>query len=388
MSNDGKIVPLHPKKRGPLKKILALLAAVLVVCGVVALVLFGKNLNTDALRRWVRYWNLGSQEGTGLFQFDAHNSNRYANYNGGLAVASVGGLSTYQSDGQEAVISQAQLAMPQIESCSQLVMAYNVGGNTLLAVSSRGGELLRVTTERAILDASLSQGGSICYVVGESGSKSVLTVYNSSQECVYRWLSSTTYMPLCAISADGTRLASVGLDQADGSFKSTLNLFRIDREQIERTVDLGPELVYDLRYLGDDTLCAIGETDVQFYTADGEAAGTYVYNDCYLKDFDAGGDGFLVLSLNMYRAGNRYSLVTVDEAGQELGTVYVGQEILSLSACGKYVAILTPEGLSVYDRGLELYAQTADVGSATSVLMRRDGSVLLLGGGEGHLYIP
>ena len=80
--------------------------------------------------------------------------------------------------------------------------------------------------------------------------------------------------------------------------------------------------------------------------------------------------------------------MTVDEAGQELGTVYVGQEILSLSACGKYVAILTPEGLSVYDRGLELYAQTADVGSATSVLMRRDGSVLLLGGGEGHLYIP
>lgn len=388
MSNDSKIIPMHPNKRGPLRKILALTAAAIVVLGIVALVLFGRNLNVDALRRWVRYWNLGSQDSTGLFEFDAHNSNRYANYNGGLAVASVGGLSTYQSDGQEAVVSQAQLAMPQIESCSQLVMAYDVGGSTLLAVNSRSGEVLRVTAEKAILDASLSQGGSLCYLSGASGYKSVLTVYNSSQECVYRWLSSTTYMPLCAIAKDGTRLAAVGLDQENGAFKSTLNLFRTDHEQIERTVDLGSELVYDLRYLSDDTICAVGETDVQFYTAEGESAGVYSYNGNYLKDFDLGGDGFLALSLNMYRAGSRYTLVTVDEAGQELASVYVGQEILSMSACGKYVAILTPEGVTVYDRSLEVYAQTAETGTATSVLMRKDGSVLLLGGGEGHLYIP
>lgn len=388
MSNDSRIIPMHPNERGPLRKILALVAVVLAVCGVIALVLFGKNLNIDALRRWVRYWNVGDQDSTGLFEFDAHNSNRYANYNGGLAVASVGGLNTYRSDGQEAVVSQAQLSMPQIESCSQLVMAYDVGGNTLLAVSNRGGEVLRITTDQAILDASLSEGGSLCYVSGASGYKTVLTVYNSSQACVYRWLSSTTYMPLCAIAKDGTRMAAVGLDQENGSFKSTLNLFRTDQEQIERTVDLGSELVYDLRYLSDDTICAIGETDVQFYTAEGESAGVYSYNDNYLKDFDMGGDGFLALSLNMYRAGNRYTLVTVDEEGQELASVYIGQEILSLSACGRYVAILTPDGLTVYDRTLEVYAQTAETGAATSVLMRKDGSVLLLGGGEGHLYIP
>jgi len=205
---------------------------------------------------------------------------------------------------------------------------------------------------------------------------------------VYRWLSSSTYMPLCTVSENGTQLASVGLDQKDGGFESTLNLFRTRYDQIEKTVSLGNELIYDLEYLGDRVLCAVGENSVQFLDTTGEAVGSYSYGDQFLKDYDMGGEGFLTLSLNMYRAGNRYTLVTVDETGQEIASSYLGQEILDLSACEKYIAVLTPDGLTVYNRLLEVYAETKEVGAATSVLMREDGSVLLLGAGMGNLYIP
>ncbi len=90
----------------------------------------------------------------------------------------------------------------------------------------------------------------------------------------------------------------------------------------------------------------------------------------------------------MYKAGNRYSLITVDEKGNELASVYLGQEVLSLSACGKYVAVLTPEGLTIYTPSLAVYHQTDNTGNATSVVMREDGTALLLGGGQGRLYIP
>ena len=68
--------------------------------------------------------------------------------------------------------------------------------------------------------------------------------------------------------------------------------------------------------------------------------------------------------------------------------MYLGQDILDLSVCEKYIAVLTQEGLTVYNRSLEVYAQTNEIGAATSVLMREDGSVLLLGAGLGKLYIP
>ena len=374
--------------RGWIKKIVAVILVVLVVCGIVAVFLFPDTFNLDAMRRWVRYLNVRSNEEEGIFSFDAHNSNRYANYDDGLAVASVGGLNTYESDGREAVGSQGQLGLPAIQTGGDLVMAYDGGGTALFAVHHNSGEVLRITSEKAILDADISEGGDICYMSSAAGYKSVLTVYNDKQELVYRWLSSSTYMPLCTVSENGTQLASVGLDQKDGGFESTLNLFRTRYDQIEKTVSLGNELIYDLEYLGDRVLCAVGENSVQFLDTTGEAVGSYSYGDQFLKDYDMGGAGFLTLSLNMYRAGNRYTLVTVDETGQEIASSYLGQEILDLSACEKYIAVLTPDGLTVYNRLLEVYAETKEVGAATSVLMREDGSVLLLGAGMGNLYIP
>ena len=140
--------------------------------------------------------------------------------------------------------------------------------------------------------------------------------------------------------------------------------------------------------MDDNTICAIGENAVQYLKTNGETVGTFSYGDRYLKDYDAGGDGFLTLSTNMYRAGNRYSLLTVNEKGEQIGAVYIGQEILDLSACGRYIAVLTPEGLTIYTQSLDVYHETVETGNATAVVMREDGSVLLLGNGRGRLYIP
>lgn len=376
------------KNRGLLRKIAWMLLVVLVVCGILAVILFPRTFNIDRLRRAVRYWNVSDDGETGRYSFDAHNSNCYGMLNDGLVVASVGGLSAYRNDGTELMVSQAQMGLPQLQTGEKLAMAYDVGGTTLLAVHANRGEVLRVTSEKEILDADMSEKGSLCYLSSAAGYKSVLAVYNEKQELVYRWLSSSTYMPLCAISDDGDRVAAVGLNQANGSFESTLNLFGIESEEILKTVSLGNQLVYDLSYLDHGDLCAIGETEVQILDSDGTSVGMYSYDGRYLKDYHSGGDGFLTLSLNMYRAGNRYYLVTVDEKGKEIASTYVGEEILDLSACGKYIAVLTNHGLTIYDRDLEIYDETETVNHATSVLMREDGTALLLGAGEGRLYIP
>ncbi len=387
MWNKLKIVKM-PKEKSIWKKIIAMVLVALVVCGVVALILFWDELHMDARLLRLKYWRAGSDGEYGTFSFDAHNSNCYANFEDGLAVASVGGLSTYSEDGNVIFVSQSQLSLPQIKAAGKMVMAHDVGGNALLAVHKSSGEVLRVSTEKAVLDADLSSDGDICYLSSEGGYKSVLTVYNEKQELVYRWLSTSTYMPVCAISPKGNEMATIGLDQKDGNFASTLNLFRTDVDQIVHTVQLGSDLIYDLMYLDGDTICAVGESGVTYLNAQGEVQQTYSYEGKYLKDYDDGGNGFLALSLNTYRAGNRYSLVVMDDTMEEPVSVYVGQEILDLSAAGKYIAVLTSKGLTVYDRNLAICSQTQNIGAATSVLMRPDGTALLLGGGSGHLYVP
>lgn len=377
-----------PHSGSLLRRIAALVGIVVLVLAVVGVIIFRDSLNLDSLRRWVKYMNVSEQSEYGSFAFDAHSSNCYAEFDGGLAVASVGGLNTYDASGGERHVLQQQLTLPQLQVKGKLALAYDAGGKNLLLLHKSSGEVLRLEENRPILDADLSESGQLCISSSASGYKSVLSVYGKNQKLIYRWLSSTAYLPLCAMSPSGKELAAVSLGQEEGVFESRVCIFRTDSDEQLGTFPLESQLIYDLYYVDDQTLCAVGENSAQLITTAGESLGSYSYTDRYLKDFHQGGNGFLTLSLNMYRAGSRYSLVTLDYRGNVLGEEYIGQEILDLSACGRYIAVLTPQSLTIYTSSLEVYHETLETGSATNVVMRADGSVLLLGSGQGRLYIP
>lgn len=379
---------VRPEPSWPKKKILLLAGIAAVVCAVLALILFREALNLDGVRRWGKYLNIKNDASFGSYSFDAHNSNQYDNFDGGLAVASIGGLSTFRENGENLFVLQQQIDLPQLLVNENMAVAYDVGGSGLVALDKNRGEVLRLEESHPILDADLSSRGKICVSSSAGGYKSVLSVYNEEQDLIYRWLSSSAYYPLCAAAPDSNRIAAVAVGQADGVFDSSICVFQTDREEIVHQFSLGSELFYDLFFTDDDELCAVGEKALHFVATDGKEIGTYLYRDPYLKDFDRGGDGFLTLSTNMYRAGNRYSLTTVNENGREIANRFLGQEVLDLSACGRYIAVLTQGKLTVYTQSLAVYHETTDVAGATSVVMRNDGTVLLLGNGQGKLYIP
>lgn len=361
-----------------------LAGVLLLVAALAALYFFREQQPTDEMEA-------EPQSGVGTlteaFSFDAHSSNCYAAFDGGLAVASSSGLSVYDKSGAASRVIQTTMSTPVVAASENAVMAYDAGGNSLMAVGKKGAELLNVTKDKPILDADLS-GGYVSCSTSEQGFKSVLYVYNPNGTMIYRWLSSSQYLPLCAVSRDGTYLAAVALGQANGIFESRLVVFRTDAEEVYSTVTLGNELFYDLAFLDDGTLCAIGESSTMWLRMDGTLLGRYSYAGAYLKDFDLGGSGFLTLSLNMYKAGNRCTVVTVDAGGTELGSSYYAEEILDLSASEGRVAVLTANGLDVYDSRMERTARLDGAQGATQTVMRGDGTALLLAGGTGWVFSP
>jgi len=376
------------KKWSTKKKVILLSIISLLVCTVLILFLFSEELNLDRLRRWAKYLTVRNNEDYGSFAFDSHSSNCYESFGDGLAVASISGVSVYDEFGEEVFVVQQRFEVPQMQINKDLTMAYDVGGKHLVVLHKKKGEVLNLEETHPILDADLSEKGGLCVSSSASGYQSVLSVYNKDQDLIYRWLSSSTYFPLCTIAPNGRDLAAVAVGQNNGEYESKLCYFKTDSEKIVREVSLGNELIYVLDFIKADTLCALGEASVQFLTLKGEVVGRYYYKDKYLKDFDFGGDGFLVLATNMYRAGNRYSLCTVNDSGEQLAEVFVGQEVLDLSACGKYIAVLCPGKLTIYTKTLEVYSETTDVSGATAVVMRDDGTAIIIGAGHGELYIP
>lgn len=89
-----------------------------------------------------------------------------------------------------------------------------------------------------------------------------------------------------------------------------------------------------------------------------------------------------------YRSGSQAELTTIDQEGQTIAALSVEEQILSLSAAGRYVAVLTAGRLDIYTQNLDLYDTLEDTGGARRVLMRSDGTALLIAGESANLYIP
>jgi hypothetical protein len=135
------------------------------------------------------------------------------------------------------------------------------------------------------------------------------------------------------------------------------------------------------------TLMTVSDTRLTLAAVDGTIRGEYLYGDSYLREYDMGGDDCAVLLLNRYQSGSVGRLVTVDLDGSELGSLDVKDEVLSVSACGRYIAVLYIDSLVIYNQELQVYA-TLNGTSAKEVLMRSDGSALLIASESARLYLP
>ena len=187
---------------------------------------------------------------------------------------------------------------------------------------------------------------------------------------------------------------------AKGKQMSCIALARI-ADYLDCSVDylLGrtdnPAVNYDVT---DGLVAAVGEQDGQLVTVSdtcltyaspaGEVRATYSYAGSYLREYDLHGDGFTALLLNRYKSGGVGRLVTVDTDGQEIAALDVNEEILSISAAGRYLAVLYMDSVVIYTEELEIYAQLEGTDYARSVLMRQDGSALLLAAESAHLFLP
>lgn len=389
--DTSKVTPLHPerfRRRRFRRRLRWLIIVTVVVLAILALVLFWRDLNFDRFRRWVTYMGVEPDGTYGNYQYPAYDGNAYAVYENGLVVATSSGLMLYDETGSPLTEISAAMDNPNVNVAGNYVAAWDIGGTTLCTARS-GEEHLNRTLDHTILDVDLSANGDMVFASGADGYRTMLTMMDNQTQERFKWYSSAQYLPLCAVNSGGTQLAAFALGQEQGAFTSSLLLLDPTVEEQEPVqVALGNQLIYELDYLQDRYLCAVGETSLQLLRTTGEVHGTYGYNGEHLMKYDISGDGFVTLALNPYQTGSQYVLKTVEYDGQERGSLALGQEVLHLSVAGDYVAVLTASGLQIYTSDLQLYAQTDDVLGVTQVLMREDGTAVLVAANHASLFLP
>ncbi len=373
--------PEAPSKKSHLHdhRIWLFLTAALLTIGIVCLVVFGGMRVLDQAIRLVRY----SGDHT-AFSFDAHNTNSYRSFHDGMVIASVSGLMAFDENGTETAAIQNQMAQPVLLTNDTVATAYGIGDSTICSLHYKKGVRDQITVPGTLLDAHLSGDSCIAYSSVQPGYKTVLTALNSAGTEIYSWYSSTRFFSQCAISQDASLLGAIALGQSGSGFDSSCVLFATDREEPVAELSLGSDLIYELDFVSDHKLCAVGETALHFFRDDGTGLSEYPYDGGELLYYDLQADSFAAIVRNMNQAGSRYEITTVGHDGVELASLSVDAEILDISANGRYLAVLTTDRLCVYDSRLRPTLSEENVGFATQVCVQKDGAALLIDGSSAY----
>ena len=193
------------------------------------------------------------------------------------------------------------------------------------------------------------------------------------------------------LSPNNSALAVLTIGMGDREFDSRIDIYELDGEGANAEPDLscsiGNNAVLDLCW-NSDGIWALGESAVSLVKADGTLGGTYDYSGRYLKAFSLDGDGTAALLLGKYRAGSSAELAVVGADGQVRASLPLEEQVLSLSAAGRYIAVLTADRLDIYDQDLTVYSSLTGTQGARQVLQRSDGSAMLIDGETARLYLP
>ncbi|SBW07461.1 conserved hypothetical protein [uncultured Eubacteriales bacterium] len=383
------------KKPNIVVRLLAFLLTLALVLGAVALVVYRDKVSFDSLRRYFAYHNLQKNDSgqAESFHYDGSSKDSFAAAGDSLLVCSDSGVRLYSGSGAQYAADQAVLESPVTQSSGSYALAYDAGGRSLFVYKDRSekGTPPQENIQGDILSARVNASGRLAVTTRATGYKGSVTVYDAQLAPALQLNLSSSFVTDALVSADNKTLAAITMGQGTGSFESALSLYALSRTEEDTAPDatcpLGSGVVLDLGECAAG-YWALSDASLSLVDHAGSLAGSYDYNGRYLKEFSLGGDSFAALLLGKYRAGTVSDLVVVDSTGAASATLSVNEQVLSLSASGRYLAVLTADRLDLYTADLTPYATLEGTQGARKVLMREDGTALLVGSNTARLYIP
>ena len=384
----------EPKKKRPIPRFLLRLTALAVVLTaalvLVLLVVFRDRLNIDSIRRWFHYRSLTiSDNGRAeSFTYDGDLNCTFAVLDGDLLVCSGNAISLYSGSGTRYIHEQVSMNNPVVNTNGTLAVVYDAGGSSLYVLGQRT-LVWSANDLECILSARLNRNGQLTVVTQASGYRGMVTVYDAAYNPVMSVSLTSAFVMDAALSDDGHTLATLTVGQSDGAFTTGLELYAMDYSsgsyQADVSCSLGSGVALDLRH----TQLAVWTLSDRGMTVTDHAGQTVWvdWSNRYLRRYTLSGDGFAVALLGRYRAGSQAELWVVDaQGGRQM--LELNEQVMSIAAAGRYIAVLTGDRLDIYTDELVLYSSLKGTQGARAVLLMPDGSAILVSADSAGFYVP
>lgn len=382
------------KKKSLLVRLLAFLVTLALVAGAVFLIAHRDLLNLDAWKRYINYRTLERSDSgqAESFTYSGSSSDVFAALGNDLLICSEGGIRLYSGSGVCYVEDSCILDEPAVEVCGSTAAVYSIGGSTVYLYRDRTQHSVLKDLDGQLLSVRLNPSGWLAVTTRESGYKAVVTVYDEKLTKRMAFRLSSAFVTDAVVTDDCQSLAVISIGQSGAAFESTLSFYTLPDGQSGGTeLDLAPASTHSLgnnvilEMDHNSAIWCVGDRGVSVWN--GKTVNSWSCQGEYLKGY-AVSDGFTAMLIGKYQTSSQAELYAIDAQGVPSVARVISQQVLSLSAAGRYIAVLTADHLDIYTRDLEPYAALDGTNGARTVLMRDDGTALLIGSETASLYVP
>ncbi|MCD8126061.1 MAG: DUF5711 family protein [Clostridiales bacterium] len=372
-----------------LVRLIAIIVTCVMVLGAVLFIVYRDTVTLDGVARYFLYRNIERDEDGEAqdFTFSTDAADAYAMAGDDLVICATNSVQVYSLSSSQLLEESVQYTTPVALAEGDTAVVYDLGGNDLMVI--QGEEVVfsySTETNYTILGARLNENGYLTVIEEAAGYKAAVTVFDDGYDPVLKENLSSAYVMDALVSPDNGTLAVVTIGQEDTSFASYLELYECATGEKLVGLNLGSDTVLDLYWTG-DTIRIQTESGILLVDGDGTLLNSWSDSSQHLQSFAINGLDFSVELMGKYKAGSMGQLMVIDENGDEYASRAIKEEVLSVSVAGRYIAVLTANRLMIFTRDLDEYASIAN-GGETTVLMRTDGSAMLIGDGSAHLYVP
>ena len=373
MSGTEQENPSGKKQRNKtLGRILAAVLTLLLVALAVLVFVFRDSLTGEGLRRLFGR-ETEAEIPREAFTYETGAEQVFAAAGDGLAVASTSSVQLLNAAGEIVFKQVASYETPAVFGSSKGALFCDLGGQHGI-FADFDGESVALQPGGDIQTAGMNENGWFYLVTAEAGYKALVSVYNSACEKQFEWWSGSGYVLRAAISPDNRSLAVLCAERD----MTKLHFFALNSETERANAVIADTLLVDLCYTDGGRVCAIGETGLWFFTDEGNELGTYPLAGRYLLDYAFDRASFVTVFVSGYRSGAGGELVTLGSDGRVLGTAALDRDVISLSASGKQLLVMTGGTLALYSQDLVRQSANETLMTAKRALLRPSGDILLL----------